>query len=123
MTITHVGWYHMVLIQPPIRPLGAVCRVRNVKSVTQAAVRGGVGGSRGACFSDATSTLHQTGWLMTITHVGWYHVVLIQRVHRPLGAAYALRNVQSVTQAALCAGLAASILSIQLENRVDQAGI
>ena len=87
----------MVLIQPPNRPLGAVCRVRNVKSVTQAAVRGGVGGSRGACFSDATSTLHRTGWLMTITHVGWYHVVLIQPPHRQVGAAYRVRNVEYVT--------------------------
>ena len=34
MTITYVGWYHMVLIKPPNRPLGAVCRVRNVESVT-----------------------------------------------------------------------------------------
>ena len=122
MTITHVGWYHMVLIQPPNRPLGAVCRVRNVKSVTQAAVRVGVGGSRGACFSDATSTLHQTGWLMTITHVGWYHVVLIQRVHRPLGAAYALRNVKSVTQAAVCGGLVASVFVILRPHHIERAG-
>ena len=60
---------------------------------------------------------------MRITHVGWWYTVRIQPVHRSVGAAYALRNVQSVTQAALCAGLAASILSIQLEKRVDQAGI
>ena len=60
---------------------------------------------------------------MRITHVGWWYTVRIQPVHRSVGAAYTLRNVESVTQAAVCAGLAASVLSIQLETCVDPAGI
>ena len=103
-------------------------RTLNTASVTSNPLRGaflarvGSCAGRGACFSDATSTLHQTGWLMTITQVGWYHVVLIQRVHRPLGAAYALRNVKSVTQAAVCGGLVASIFVILRPRHIERAG-
>eukprot|EP00966_Prymnesium_polylepis_P111450 2577792-Prymnesium_polylepis.1 len=61
-------------------------------------------GGRGAHdkrFSDTASTSHRSGWLMTITYVGWYHMVLIQPPNRPLGAVCCVRNVESVTQAAV----------------------
>jgi hypothetical protein len=103
-------------------------RILNTASVTSKPLRGaflarvGSRAGRGACFSDATSTSHRAGRLMGITHVGWYHMVLIQPPNRPLDAAYALRNVKSVTQAAVCGGLVARVFVILRPHHIERAG-
>ena len=38
MTITYLGWYHVVLTQPPDRRVETVPRVGNVKTVTHVCV-------------------------------------------------------------------------------------
>ena len=48
-------------------------------------------------FSDATSTSHRAARLMTITYVGWYHMVLIQPPNRPLGAYWVLYSASATS--------------------------
>ena len=35
LSITHIGWYHTVLILPDSRPVSTVVLLRNVKTVTR----------------------------------------------------------------------------------------
>ena len=45
LTITYLGWYHMVLRHPPDRRTGIVYRVGNVKTVTRSVLGPGGAGS------------------------------------------------------------------------------
>ena len=40
MSITYLGWYHVVLMQPPDRRVETVRRLRNVQTVTNASFGG-----------------------------------------------------------------------------------
>ena len=97
LSITAVSRYHAVLRQPAYRPVSAVPRLRNVKTVTRSPLLEELAAT---VLSSVRSRLRRAGRILSITHIGYYHTVLRQPAYRPVSAVPRLRNVKTVTRSA-----------------------
>ena len=97
LSITHIGQYHMVLRKPADRPVSAVPRLCNVKTVTRNRPCPTLGRSG---FVVYTCVCDSFGRILSITAVVWYYTVLRQPRHSCRGSVSRLRNVKTVTRSA-----------------------
>ena len=66
---------------------------------------------RGDAFDERASVLRRVGRMLSITHIGWRRVVLVQPADRPVRTSTPLRDVETVTLRPSCEDLAATLLT------------
>ena len=97
LSISHVGWYHVVLTQPPDRRAGTLTDLIASHPLPQALEPTREKRAHGDDFIDLGPALRPAGRMLSISHVGWYHVVLTQPPDRRAGTLTDLRDDATTT--------------------------
>lgn len=95
MSITHIIWHHLVLTQPADRRADTLTDPRSVSIAAQAprdkTTRKRGRGDRYIDLGPVPAT-QRVDWVLSITHVVWYHMVLTQPACRRAGTITILRD-------------------------------
>ena len=73
-------------------------------------------------YINIASILRRADRVLTITHLGWYHVVLRNPPDRRTDIEYRVRDVKTVTRSVSGPGGGGSVVSISRAHDVDPAG-